>query len=124
MRLLMIIAGTLCLCAGTGRAADDEDQATVRSMRKQYTAALLKRDKVTLQALVHERYEGRSLPGFPEWRRAIRRKPSLTGLTQVQPSRTWMGKSKVSGYSETRPSRQAPCPPIGRSTARTQPGPA
>jgi ketosteroid isomerase-like protein len=64
VRLLMAIAGTLCLCAGTGRAADDEDQATVRKHAEQYMAALLKRDKVTLQALVHERYEGRSLPGI------------------------------------------------------------
>src|SRR5437868_2291381 len=65
MRLLMVLAGTLCLYASTTRAADEEDQATVRKHADKYVTALLQRDKVTLQALVHERYEGRSLPGFP-----------------------------------------------------------
>jgi Domain of unknown function (DUF4440) len=64
MRLLMVIAGTLCLCAGTGHAEGDEDQATVRKHAEQYMAALLKRDRATLRGLVHEGYEGRSLPGI------------------------------------------------------------
>ena len=63
MRLLMVIAGALCLAASTSRTADEEDQAALQKHAKQYLAALLQRDKVTLQALVHERYEGRSLPG-------------------------------------------------------------
>ena len=64
MRLLMVIAGTLCLCAGPGRAADDDAQVTVRKHSGQYLTAMLNRDKVTLRGLVHERYEGRALPGI------------------------------------------------------------
>jgi RNA polymerase sigma factor (sigma-70 family) len=45
------------------RAADDEDQAAVRKHAEQYVGALLRGEKDTLNALVHERYEGRSLPG-------------------------------------------------------------
>jgi ketosteroid isomerase-like protein len=64
MRLLMVIAGMLCLWAGTSRAAGEEDLTGVRKRAEQYIAALLQRDKETLQALIHERYEGRSLPGI------------------------------------------------------------
>ena len=66
MRLLVIIAGTLCLCASISRAADDKDQAAVRKHAEQYLGALLRRDKATLYVLVHERYEGRPCQGLPE----------------------------------------------------------
>ena len=50
-------------------------------------AALLKRDKVTLQALVHERYEGRSLPGISKLDKGDKAK-AITHWTD--PSTTFM----------------------------------
>ncbi|HEX5269591.1 MAG TPA: nuclear transport factor 2 family protein [Gemmataceae bacterium] len=64
MRLLAIIAGALCLCASISGAADEENQSAVRKHAGQYVEALLRRDKATLNVLVHERYEGRGLPGI------------------------------------------------------------
>ncbi len=63
MRVLMVLGSTLFLCVSAGRAAD-EDQAAVHKNAEKYLAALLQRDKVTLQSLLHKRYEGRSLPGL------------------------------------------------------------
>jgi ketosteroid isomerase-like protein len=60
----MAVSCALVLCASDGRGADEEAQAAVRKHADQYIAAMLQRDKVALQALLHERYEGRSLPGL------------------------------------------------------------
>jgi ketosteroid isomerase-like protein len=64
MRILMAIAAIICMFAGGSRAEVDKEFAAIRMHSEQYMGALLQRDKRTLQALLHERYQGRSLPGI------------------------------------------------------------
>lgn len=64
MRLLMAVGLVLVSCTNKGRGAEEEAQTAVRKHADQYIAAMLHRDAVALRGILHQSYEGRSLPGL------------------------------------------------------------
>ena len=85
----MSVATILCLLVQTGRAEVNDDVLAIRKHSEQYRRALLQRDKEILSTLLHERYEGRSLPGISKMEHGDKAE-AIARWTDVSKTFSWV----------------------------------